>query len=67
MGASTMTMTSSAGKFTSSEFWAGGIAFVLLVLLGGTTWFVSPILWLVWVLGVSRILLGRVPATRAGW
>jgi hypothetical protein len=29
--------------------------------------FVSPIVGLVWVLIVSRVLLSRSPATRAGW
>ena len=65
----------------SNALFAAGVAAVVLVLLGGTTWlsggfwapdgaysrFVSPIIGLVWVLVVSRILLTRSPATRAGW
>jgi hypothetical protein len=59
---------------------SGGRSLVL-VLLGGTTWlsggfwapdgpyswFVSPIIGLVWVVVVSRVLLTQSPATRAGW
>ena len=69
-----------AGRI-SNAFFAAGVAAVVLVLLGGTTWvsggvwapdgaysrFVSPIVGLVWVFAVSRVLLGRIPATRAGW
>ena len=65
----------------SNALFAAGVAAVVLVLLGGTTWlsggfwapdgaysrFVSPIIGLVWVVVVSRILLTRSPATRAGW
>jgi len=65
----------------SNALFAGGVAAVVLVLLGGTTWmssgfwapdgvysrFVSPIIGLAWVLVVSRILLTRSPATRAEW
>jgi len=65
----------------SNALFAAGVAAVVLALLGGTTWlsggfwspdgaysrFVSPIIGLVWVLAVSRVLLTRVPATRAGW
>jgi hypothetical protein len=65
----------------SNALFASGVAAVVLVLLGGTTWmkggfwapdgaysrFVSPIIGLVWVLVVSRILLTRSPATRAAW
>jgi hypothetical protein len=65
----------------SNALFAAGVAAVVLVLLGGTTWvrggfwapdgdysrFVSPILGLVWVVVVSRVLLTRSPATRAGW
>jgi hypothetical protein len=57
----------------SNALFAVGIAAVVLALLGGTTWlssgfwapdgaysrFVSPIIGLVWILGVSRILLTR--------
>ena len=65
----------------SNALFAAGVAAVVLVLLGGTTWlsggfwapdgaysrFVSPMIGIVWVLVVSRILLTRSPATRAGW
>lgn len=54
---------------------------VILGVLGGTTWmsagfwapdgaysrFIWPAIGLVWVLIVSRVLLSRSPATRAGW
>jgi hypothetical protein len=65
----------------SNALFAAGVAAVVLVLLGGTTWvnggfwapdgaysrFVSPIIGLVWVVAASRVLLTRSPATRAGW
>jgi hypothetical protein len=65
----------------SNGLFAAGVAAVVLVLLGGTTWlsggfwapygaysrFVSPIIGLVWVLVVSWMLLTRSPGTRAGW
>jgi hypothetical protein len=65
----------------SNALFAAGVAAVVLVLLGGTTWlsggfwapdgaysrFVSPITGLVWVVVVSRVLLTRSPATRAAW
>src|SRR6266478_5813717 len=65
----------------SNALFAAGVAALVLVLLGGTTWlsggvwaadgaysrFVSPIIGLVWVVVVSRVLLTRSPATRAGW
>ena len=65
----------------SNVLFAAGVAAVVLVLLGGTTWlsggfwapdgpysrFVSPIVGLVWVVVVSWVLLTRSPATRAGW
>ena len=65
----------------SNALFAAGVAAVVLVLLGGTTWlsggfwaadgaysrFVSPVVGLVWVVVVSRVLLTRGPATRAGW
>ena len=65
----------------SNALFAAGLASVVFVLLGGTTWlrggfwapdgdysrFVSPIIGLVWVVVVSRVLLTRGPATRAGW
>jgi hypothetical protein len=69
-----------AGLISNSLF-AAGVAAVVLVLLGGTTWlsggfwapdgaysrFVSPLIGLVWIVVVSRVLLNRSPATRAGW
>ncbi|TPL11505.1 hypothetical protein FJ938_01880 [Mesorhizobium sp. B2-4-14] len=68
-------------RLISNALFAAGVAAVVLGLLGGTTWlghgiwapdgaysrFVSPILLLLWVLVVSRVLLSRAPATRAGW
>jgi hypothetical protein len=65
----------------SNALFAAGVAAVVLVLLGGTTWlsggfwapdgaysrFVSPIIGLAWVVVVSQVLLTRSPATRAGW
>jgi len=65
----------------SNTLFAAGVAALVLVLLGGTTWmsggfwapdgvysrFVSPIIGLVWVIVASRVLLIRSPATRAGW
>jgi hypothetical protein len=64
----------------SNALFAAGVAAVVLVLMGGTTWlsdgfwapdgaysrFVSPIIGLVWVVVVSRIL-NRSPTTRTGW
>jgi hypothetical protein len=69
-----------AGLISNARF-AAGVAALLLVLLGGTTWlsggfwaadgaysrFVSPLIGLVWIVVVSRVLLSRSPATRAGW
>jgi hypothetical protein len=69
-----------AGLISNARF-AAGVAALLLVLLGGTTWvsggfwaadgaysrFVSPLVGLVWIVVVSRVLLNRSPATRAGW
>jgi hypothetical protein len=68
-------------KLISNTLFAAGVAVVVLVLLGGTTWlsggiwapdgaysrFVSPIIGLLWVVVVSRLLLTRSPATRASW
>jgi hypothetical protein len=65
----------------SNALFAAGVAAVVLVLLGGTTWlsggfwapdgaysrFVSPIIGLVWVVVVSRVLLTQGPATHSGW
>ena len=68
-------------RLISNALFAVGIAAVVLVLLGGTTWlrdgfwapdgaysrFVSPIVGLAWIVVVSRVLLTRSPAARAGW
>jgi hypothetical protein len=65
----------------SNGLFAAGVADVVLVLLGGTTWlsggfwapygaysrFVSPLVGVLWVLVVSQVLLTRSPAGRAGW
>jgi hypothetical protein len=69
-----------AGLFSNARF-AAGVAALLLVLMGGTTWlsggfwapdgaysrFVSPLIGLLWIAVVSRVLLSRTPAARAGW
>jgi hypothetical protein len=69
-----------AGLISNARF-AAGVAALLLVLLGGTTWlsggfwaadgaysrFVSPLIGLVWIVVVSRVLLSRGPATHAAW
>jgi hypothetical protein len=68
-------------RLISNALFAAGVAALLLVLLGGTTWvsdgfwapdgpysrFVSPVIGLAWIVIVSRVLLTRGPATRAGW
>ena len=68
-------------RLISNGLFAAGVAALVLVLLGGSTWLrggfwapdgaysrlVSPIIGLVWVVVVSRVLLTRAPATRAGW
>ncbi len=68
-------------RLISNMLFAAGVAGVVLVLLGGTTWmsdgfwspfgaysrFVSPIICVVWVVVVSRVLLTRSPAARNGW
>lgn len=65
----------------SNALFATGVAAVVLVLLGGTTWlsggfwapdavysrFVSPAICLAWGMVVSGVLLTRSPATRASW
>ena len=65
----------------SNALFAAGVAAVVLVLLGATTWisggfwapdgaysrFVSPVIGLVWIVVVSWVLLSRSPATRAAW
>ena len=68
-------------RLISNAVFAAGVVAVVLVLLGSTTWLsggfwspagvysrlVSRIIGLVWVLVVSRVLLTRSPAARAGW
>lgn len=68
-------------RLISNGLFAAGVACVVLVLLGGTTWmrdgiwapdgaysrFVSPAIGILWVLVASRVLLSRSPATRTGW
>jgi hypothetical protein len=68
-------------RLISNALFGAGVAAIVLVLLGGTTWmsggfwapdgaysrFVSPTINLVWVLVASRILLARSPASRVGW
>jgi hypothetical protein len=68
-------------KLISNALFAVGVAAVVLVLLGGTTWlsggfwspdgiysrFVSAAIGLAWILVVSRVLLTRSPATHSGW
>jgi hypothetical protein len=68
-------------RLISNALFAAGVAAVVLVLLGGTTWlsdgfwapdgiysrFVSPAIGLVWGMVVSAVLLTRSPATRAAW
>jgi hypothetical protein len=65
----------------SNALFALGVAAIVLVLLGGTTWLgggiwapdgiyarlVSPLIGLVWLAVVSWVLLTRAPATRAAW
>jgi hypothetical protein len=67
-------------KLLSSGLFAAGVAAVVLVLLGGTTWLnegvwspdgiysrlVSPLIGFMWIALVSRVLF-RSPASRAEW
>jgi len=68
-------------RLISNALFALGVAAVVLILLGGTTWmsdgfwapdgaysrFVSPVIGLAWIVVVSRVLMTRSPATRAAW
>ena len=68
-------------RLISNALFAVGVAAVVLVLLGGTTWLsgglwapdgvysrlVSPAIGIGWGMIVSAVLLTRTPATRAGW
>ncbi len=65
----------------SNALFAAGVAAVVLVLLGGTTWlsggfwapdgaysrFISPAIGIVWILVVSRVLLTNSPTSRGAW
>jgi hypothetical protein len=69
-----------SGQISNALFTAG-VAALVLVLLGGTTWvsggfwapdgvysrLVSPVICLVWIVVVSRVVLTRSPATRTAW
>src|SRR6202030_4544932 len=68
-------------RLISNALFAAGVAAVVVVLLGGTTWlsggfwapdgvysrFVSPAIGLLWGMVVSGVLLTRSPAAPAGW
>ena len=68
-------------RLISNALFAAGVAAVVLVLLGGTTWLssgfwapdgaysriVSPVIGLMWMVVVTRVLLAQSPGTRAGW
>jgi hypothetical protein len=69
------------GGLISNRQFAAGVAAVVLVLAGGSTWmsdgfwapsgaysrFVAPAIAFVWIAAVSRVLLNRAPDGRAGW
>jgi len=69
------------GGLISNGQFAAGVAAVVLVLAGGSTWmsdgfwapsgaytrFISPAIAFVWIAAVSRVLLNRAPVGRAGW
>lgn len=65
----------------SNGLFTAGVAVVIFVLLGGTTWMsngiwapdgtysrlISPIIGMVWIFVTSRILLTQGPSTGEGW
>jgi hypothetical protein len=65
----------------SNALFTTGVAALVLVLLGGSTWasggfwapdgpyslLLSPVIGLAWVVVVSQVVLTRSPATRTGW
>jgi hypothetical protein len=67
------------GGLISNRQFAAGVAAVVLVLAGGSTWmsegfwapsgaytrFISPAIAFVWIAAVSRVLLNRAPVGRA--
>ena len=69
------------GGLISNGQFAAGVAAVVLVLAGGSTWMsdgfwapsgaysrlISPAIAFVWIAAVSRVLLNRAPVSRAGW
>ena len=69
-----------ARRISNGQFGAG-VAAVVLVLAGGTTWssagfwapdgpysqFVSPIIGMLWIVAVTRVLLARGPGQRQAW
>jgi hypothetical protein len=69
-----------AGQISNGVFTLG-VAALLLVLLGGTTWMsegiwapdgvfsrlISPLIGLLWIVIVTRVLLIRSPPTRGAW
>lgn len=69
------------GGLISNGQFAAGVAAVVLVLAGGSTWmsdglwapsgaytrFISPAIAFIWIAAVSRVLLNRAPDARGGW
>ena len=68
------------GALISNTLFAAGIAALILTLLGGSTWlgsiwapdgvysrFVSPIVFLLWIVVASKVILTKVPRGRNGW
>ena len=55
------------GAAATASSAAFGALFLLALTAGAYSRFVSPIIGLVWIVVVSRVLLTRSAATRAGW